>query len=71
METKLSMPVMQSLLATLWFYIINMYGTGIKTFFILLSICYIIDVFSFSFILFSHWKVDANLETKCLADLLN
>ena len=54
METKLSMPVMQNLLATLWFYIINMSGTGIKTFFILLFICYIIDVFSFSFILFPH-----------------
>ena len=71
METKLSMSVMQNLLATCWFYIINMCGTGIKAFFILLFICYIIDAFSFSFIFFSHWKVDADLETKWLADLLN
>ena len=48
METKLSMSVMQNLLATCWFYIIIMCGTGIKTFFILPSICYI-DVFSFSY----------------------
>ena len=52
METKLSMSVMQNLLATCWFYIINMCGTGIKTFFILLFICNVIDVFSFSFIYF-------------------
>ena len=44
-------------------YIIDMCGTGIKAFFILLFICYIIDVF-FSLILFPHIKVDANLETK-------
>ena len=47
METKLSMPFMQNLLATSWFYVINMCGTGIKTFFILLFICYIVDVFIF------------------------
>ena len=52
METKLSMSVMQNILATCWFYIINMCGTGIKTFFVLLFIFYIIDVFSFSFIFF-------------------
>ena len=55
METKLSMSVMQNLLATCWFYIIIMCGTGIKKiflFFILSIICYIIDVFSFSFIFF-------------------
>ena len=50
METKLSISVMQNLLATWWLFIINMCGTGVKTFFILLFICYIIDVFSFSFI---------------------
>ena len=49
METKLPMTVMQSLLATCWFYIINMCSTGTKTFFIFLFIGYIIDVFSFSF----------------------
>ena len=32
-ETKLSMSVMQNLLATCWFYKIIMCGTGIKTFF--------------------------------------
>ena len=48
METKLSISVMQSLLATWWLFIINMCGTG--AFFILLFICYVIDVFSFSFI---------------------
>ena len=68
MESKLSLSVMQNLLSTCWFYIINMCGTVIKNFFILLYICYIIDVFSFSFILFTHWKVDAALETKWLAD---
>ena len=50
METKLSMSVMQNLLATCWFYIIIMCGTGIKEiflFFILSIICYIIDVFLF------------------------
>ena len=57
METKLSMSVMQNLLATCWFYIIIMCGIGIKTFsfnifFILSIMCYIIDVFSFSFIFF-------------------
>ena len=70
-EIKLPMSVMQNLLATCWFYIINMCGTGIKAFFILLFICYTIDVFYFSFIFFSHWKVDADLETKWLVDLLN
>ena len=53
-EIKLPMSVMQNLLATCWFYIINMCGTGIKAFFILLFICYTIDVFYFSFIFFSH-----------------
>ena len=52
METKLFMSVMQNLVATCWFYIINMCGTGIKTFFILLLICYVIDAFSFSFMFF-------------------
>ena len=52
METKLPMSVMQNLLATCWSYVINMCGTGIKTFFILLYVCYVIDVFSFSFTLF-------------------
>ena len=33
METKLSMLVMQNLLATCWFYVIIMCGTEIKTFF--------------------------------------
>ena len=32
-ETKLSVSVMQNLLATCWFYIIIICGTGIKTFF--------------------------------------
>ena len=63
METKLSMSVMQNILATCWFYIINMCGTGIKTFFVLLFIFYMIDVFSFSFIFFPDWKVDVDLET--------
>ena len=40
---------MQNLLATCWFYIIILCGIGIKTFFLSI-ICYIIDVFSFSFI---------------------
>ena len=52
-QTKLSMSVMENLLATCWFYIIIMCGTGIKTFFILSIICYIIDVFSFSFVFFA------------------
>ena len=52
METKLSMSAMQNLLPICWFHIINMCGTGIKTFFILLFICNVIDVFSFSFIYF-------------------
>ena len=64
METKLSMSVMQNLPSTCWFYIIHMCGTGIKTFFILLFICYIIYVFSFCFIFFPYGKVDADLETK-------
>ena len=49
-QTKLSMLVMENLLATCWFYIIIMCGTGIKKFFlffILSIICYIIDVFLF------------------------
>ena len=50
-----------------------MCGTGIKTFFfvffILLVICYIIDVFSF-FYIFPHRKVDTDIETKWLAYLL-
>ena len=33
METKLSLSVMQNLLATCWFYMIIICGTGIKTFF--------------------------------------
>ena len=52
METKLSMSVVKNLLATRWFFIINMFGTGIKTFFILLFICYVMDIFSFSFLFF-------------------
>ena len=32
METKLFMSVMQNLLAICWFFIIHMFGTGIKTF---------------------------------------
>ena len=52
METKLPMSVMQNLLATCWFYIIIMCGTGIKRFFILSIICKVVDVFSFSFIFF-------------------
>ena len=38
-------------------------------FFILSSICYIIDYFLF-LLYFPHWKVDTDLETKWLADLL-
>ena len=64
METKLSMSVTQNLLATCWFYIIIMWGTGIKTFYILSIICYIIDVFSFSFIY-------PDIEAKWLADLVH
>ena len=71
METKLPMSDIQNLLATCWFYIMNMCGTGTKTVFILLFIYYIIDVFSFLYIFFPYWKVDADLETKLLADLLN
>ena len=52
METKLSMLVMQNLLATCWFYVIIICYNGIKAFFILSFICYIIDVFSFSFMFF-------------------
>ena len=51
--------------------------TGIKIFFfylffILSIICYIIDVFSFSFIFFplKGAEIDADIETKWLADLL-
>ena len=50
MDTKLSMSVMQNLLATCWLYIKIMCGTGIKTFFLLSMICYIIDMFPYSFI---------------------
>ena len=32
METKLSMLVMQNLIATCWFFITDIGGTGIKTF---------------------------------------
>ena len=60
MESKLSTSVMQNVLATCWFFIINMCGTGIKTF-LFSYLCHIIDVFSFSFIFFPHWKVDADL----------
>ena len=76
----MSMSVMQNLLATCCFFMINLCGiktffinikTGIKAFFILSFICYVIDVFSFSFILFPHLKVDSDLATKRLADLLN
>ena len=41
METKLSMSVMQHVLAACSFFIINICSTGMKTFFILLFICYI------------------------------
>ena len=54
METKLSLSVMQNLLATCWFYIIIMRGTGMITFFLSIT-CYIIDVFSFSFIFFPNF----------------
>ena len=47
METKLSMSVMQNLLPTCWFHILIMSGTGIKTFFILLILCYIMMYFLF------------------------
>ena len=73
METKLSMLVIQNVLATCWFYIIIMCGNGIKTFFllffVLLIICYIIDVFSF-FDTFPYRKVDTKIEAKWLANLL-
>ena len=70
METKLSMSVMQNLLARCWFYIIVMCGTDIKTFFILSIICYIIHLFSFSFIFFLIERSILTIETKWLADLL-
>ena len=41
METKLSMSVTQNVLAACSFFIINICSTGMKTFFILLFICYI------------------------------
>ena len=68
MKTKRSMSVMQNLPATCWFYIIIMCGTGIKTLFILSIICYIIFFF---FYIFLHWKVDTDIETKWLGDLLH
>ena len=50
-----------------------MCGNGIKTFFllffVLLIICYIIDVFSF-FDTFPYRKVDTKIEAKWLANLL-
>lgn len=49
-EIKLSILVMKNQLATCWFIIINIYGIGMKAFKFLLFICYMIDVFSFSFI---------------------
>ena len=60
MEIKLSMSVMQNLLAACWF-LINTCGTGIKAFFILLFVCYMINVFSFSSIFLIQSKVDADL----------
>ena len=65
------MSVMQNLLATCWFFIINMCGIGIKTFSFLLFICYVIDAFSFSFIFFTPLKGRCWLRNKWLADLLN
>ena len=73
METKLSMSVMQNLLATCWFYTIIMCCTGIKTFFLIFYfVNYVLHnrFIFFSFYIFPHWKVDTNIETKWLADLL-
>ena len=53
METELFMSVMQNLLAAYCFFTINMCGTRIKAFFILLFILYKIHVFYFSFMFFS------------------
>ena len=61
METKFSMSVMQNLLVACWFFIITTCGTEIKKVFILLFICYIINVFSFSFMFFPHLKVHTDL----------
>ena len=68
METKLSMSVMQNLLATCWFFTIKMCGIWIKFLFVLL-ICYFIYMLYnicilFFFYIFPHWKVDADLKTK-------
>ena len=70
METKLSLSVMQNLLATCWLFIIKMCGIWI-TFLFVLFICYLIYMLYnicifFLFYIFPHWKVDADLKTKGL-----
>ena len=55
LESKLSTSVMQNLLATCWFFIINICGSGIKAFVILLSMSYNRRVFFF-FYIFSPLK---------------
>ena len=70
METMLSMSVMQTLLATCWFFIIKISVIWITLLFVLL-ICYFIYMLYnicifFFFCIFPHWKVDADLKTKGL-----
>ena len=73
------MSVMQNLLATCFFYMTNLCGiktffinikTGTKIFFILSFMLCNRCIFFF-FYTFPHLKVDSDLETKRLADLLN
>ena len=67
METKLSMSVMLNLLATCWFCIINMFGTGIKRFF-----CFVICMLYtrrilFLFYIFPPLKVRCWLRNKMVS----
>ena len=69
METKLSMSVMQNLLAKCWFFIMKTCGIWRITFLFVLLICYFIYMLYnictfFFFYIFPHWK--AELKTKGL-----
>ena len=69
METKLSMSVMQNLLAKCWFFIMKMCGIWRITFLFVLLICYFIYMLYnicifFFFYIFPHWK--AELKTRGL-----
>ena len=64
METKLFMSVMQNLLATCWFFIMNMCGAGIKNIYMLYNIIHICgtglkNIFCFVIYILS-WNYNTN-----------